>query len=133
LGAGCGDFAEGYAYADGKFLFSIDRILDEFRGLRWMPLQPKHLDYRMTQVLLIGEGQDDVSKALGGDDGDGNDGDEGGEKNTAEREMEKLEAEDEHRVEGLKGSFLFFSFLFFSFLFFSFLFIVTVPLVCCCC
>jgi len=67
-----------------------------------MPLQPKHLDYPMTQVLLIGEGQGDVSKALQADAGD----EKNNEKTTAEEEMEKLEAEDEHRVEGLKGQFL---------------------------
>lgn len=62
-------------------------------------MQPKHLDYRMTQVLLIGEGQDDVSKALQSDAKD--EKDDG--KTAAQEEMEKLEAEDEHRVEGLKG------------------------------
>lgn len=29
--------------------------MEEFRSLRWLPTQPKHLDYVNTQFLLIGE------------------------------------------------------------------------------
>lgn len=64
-----------------------------------MPMQPKHLDYRMSQFLLIGHSQGDVGKALQANEKDAKD--DG--KKTAEEEMEKLEAEDEHRVAGLKG------------------------------
>ncbi len=61
--------------------------MDEFRGLRWMPLQPKHLDYPNAQLLLIGDshGLDNATEALD------------------REEMEKLEGEDEIRVKHLKG------------------------------
>ena len=61
-------------------------------------MQPKHLDYPNSQILLIGEGQDDLGKAT-----DQQAGDEKAEKDTPLEEMEKLEEEDERRVEGLKG------------------------------
>ena len=75
-------------------------MLDEFRSLRWMPLQPKHLDYANSQILLIGEGIDTLGKATNQQPGD-----EKEEKDTPLEEMEKLEDEDERRVEGLKGMF----------------------------
>lgn len=74
-------------------------IMDEFRGLRWMPAQPKHFDYANAQFLLIGEGHGDVGKALQTADKDENND----KLNTPNEEMEKLESEDEHRVEGLRG------------------------------
>lgn len=71
--------------------------MDEFRGRRWMPLQPKHLDYPNAQLLLIGEshGLDHATEAL--------DWDQKHEKETPLEEMEKLEGEDEIRVKHLKG------------------------------
>ena len=75
-------------------------MLNEFRSLRWMPLQPKHLDYPNSQILLIGESADDLGKSM-----DQQAGDEKAEKDTPLEEMEKLEDEDERRVEGLKGMF----------------------------
>ena len=77
------------------------RILDEFRSLRWMPLQPKLLDYENTQFLVIGSGVEDLSKAT-----DQQAKDEKHEKDTPLEEMEKLEHEDELRVEHLKGRLL---------------------------
>ena len=67
----------------------------EFRGLRWMPAQPKHLEYANAQMLLIGEGHGDVEKA-------GEEKKEEGKESVVE-EMEKLEEEDAERVQGLKG------------------------------
>lgn len=77
------------------------RILDEFRSLRWMPLQPKHLDYENAQFLVIGSGVEDLSKATDQQAEDGKH-----EKDTPLEEMEKLEHEDELRVEHLKGRLL---------------------------
>ena len=73
-------------------------IMNEFRGLRWMPVAPKHLDYANAQFLLIGEGQDNVDKALEPSNKDEKHG-----KDKPEEEMEKLEHEDELRVDHLHG------------------------------
>ncbi len=74
------------------------RILDEFRSLRWMPLQPKLLDYENTQFIVIGEGIGELDKAT-----EQQADDEKHEKDTPLEEMEKLEHEDELRVKHLKG------------------------------
>ncbi|KAI9723769.1 MAG: hypothetical protein M1812_001069 [Candelaria pacifica] len=73
-------------------------ILDEFRSLRWMPLQPKHLDYENSQVLIIGEGMDEIGKAA-----EQSSKDEKNNKDTPLEEMEKLEHEDDLRVQHLKA------------------------------
>ncbi|MCJ1310023.1 hypothetical protein MMC25_003684 [Agyrium rufum] len=73
-------------------------ILDEFRSLRWAPLQPKYLDYENTQLLLIGSGVDDLSKAT-----EQQPKDDKHDKDTPLEEMERLEREDEIRIEHLKG------------------------------
>jgi hypothetical protein len=72
-------------------------IMDEFRNLRWMPLQPKLLDYVNTQFLLIGE-SGGIDKALEGLPRDERKG-----LGEPKEEMEKLEGEDEIRVKHLKG------------------------------
>jgi hypothetical protein len=74
-------------------------IQDEFRGLRWMPTQPKHLDYANTQILLIGEssGLDKATEVQPEDEKQNMD--------TPLEEMEKLEGEDEIRVRHLNGTF----------------------------
>ena len=66
-----------------------------------MPLQPKFLDYKNCQILLIGSGTSDLSKAT-----DQSGGDAKTNEDTPLEEMEKLEHEDEIRVEHLKGNFL---------------------------
>ena len=33
-----------------------ESIMQKFRGLRWIPLEPELLDYDNTQILLIGQG-----------------------------------------------------------------------------
>ena len=63
-----------------------------------MPLQPKLLDYENTQFLLIGHGSDSLEKAAKGDNEAQNSQEE-----TPLAEIEKLEEEDEHRVQGLDG------------------------------
>lgn len=71
--------------------------MDEFRNRRWMPLEPKHLDYPNAQLLIIGESHrlDRATEAL--------DRDQHHDKETPLEEMEKLEGEDEIRVKHLKG------------------------------
>ena len=75
------------------------RIIDEFHGRGWMPLEPELLDYENTQFLIIGHGDDSLEKAAKPQD----DEDQREEKETPMEEMEKLEHEDEIRVEHLKG------------------------------
>ena len=72
--------------------------MNQFRSLRWMPLQPNHLDYPNAQLLIIGDshGLDNATEAL--------DRDTKHDKETPLEEMEKLEGEDEIRVKHLKGS-----------------------------
>ncbi|KAF8250077.1 hypothetical protein K440DRAFT_597477 [Wilcoxina mikolae CBS 423.85] len=63
-------------------------IMEEFRGLKWGAVQPKHLDYQNAEILFIGE------KSFPH---------EGDHKRTAE-ELDLLEEEDDKRVAHLKGS-----------------------------
>ena len=71
--------------------------MDEFRNLRWMPAQPKHLDFPNAQLLIIGEssGLDKATEAMPKDTKK--------DKETPLEEMEKLEGEDAIRVKDLKG------------------------------
>lgn len=64
-----------------------------------MPLKPHLLDYENTQFLLIGHHEGGLEKAKGQDEGGVKEKDEGG----AVGELERLEEEDEGRVEGLRG------------------------------
>ncbi|KIW61275.1 hypothetical protein, variant 4 [Exophiala xenobiotica] len=72
-------------------------LLDEFRSLRWKPLEPKYLDYQNTQFLLIGESHhhDKAVEQRPKDERQGN--------APPEEEMEKLEGENEIRIKHLKG------------------------------
>jgi len=63
-------------------------IMDEFGGRRWAPLQPKHLNYKNAEVLLIGE--EDIPRHEGGDD-------------EAVQELEALEEADLERSDHLRG------------------------------
>lgn len=64
-----------------------------------MPLQPKLLNYENTQFLLIGHGDDALEKAAKPQV----EKEEEQEKETPLEEIEKLEDEDEVRVQHLKG------------------------------
>ncbi|KAL2175493.1 uncharacterized protein P884DRAFT_312429 [Thermothelomyces heterothallicus CBS 202.75] len=70
-------------------------LLEEFRSLRWVPTQPKHLDYVNTQILLIGESSG-TDKALEPQKEDQEEG-----KAEPAEEMEELEEEDEKRMKSL--------------------------------
>ncbi|KAI0400242.1 hypothetical protein F4802DRAFT_620249 [Xylaria palmicola] len=71
-------------------------VQDEFRALRWMPSQPRHLDYVNTQFLLVGESSS-IEKAT-----EPQKEDEKAGKEDPGEELEKLEDEDMHRMEALK-------------------------------
>ncbi|KAL1310860.1 hypothetical protein AAFC00_001092 [Neodothiora populina] len=73
-------------------------FIDEFHGRSWMPVEPKHLDYPNAQILLIGESFNS-SHALDATSKD----DKADDKSTPAEELQKLEDEDELRVEHLKG------------------------------
>jgi hypothetical protein len=70
-------------------------LLEEFRSLRWVPTQPKHLDYVNTQLLLVGESSG-TEKALEPQKEDQEEG-----KAEPAEEMERLEDEDTKRIKGL--------------------------------
>ncbi|KAH6648672.1 hypothetical protein BKA67DRAFT_594155 [Truncatella angustata] len=72
-------------------------VKEEFRSLRWAATNPKHLDYVNTQFLLIGE-SGGIEKATEPQSEDQQDG-----KTEPLEELEKLEDEDTHRMEDLKG------------------------------
>ena len=70
-----------------------------------MPLQPKILDYANAQILLIGNAEDGLEKATVPQSED-----EKHDKAAPIEEIEKLEHEDELRIEHLKGTGFFFWF-----------------------
>ncbi len=77
------------------------RIIDEFHGRRWMPLQPKVLSFEKSQILLIGNADEGLEKATAQQPED-----EKQDKDAPLEEMEKLEHEDELRIQHLKGTWL---------------------------
>lgn len=74
------------------------RIIEEFRSLRWLPTQPKHLDFVNTQFLLIGESSG-TKKDLEPQKEDQKNG-----KENPEVILENLEEEDLDRMKDLAGS-----------------------------
>ncbi|PVH96362.1 tetrapyrrole biosynthesis, uroporphyrinogen III synthase, partial [Periconia macrospinosa] len=73
-----------------------DEIIEEFRNLAWSKVQPKHLDYPNAQILLIGEKLESAVEPTKRDQKHG--------KGEPQEELEKLEHEDELRVEHLNGN-----------------------------
>ena len=73
-------------------------FIDEFRGRSWMPVHPKHLNYANAQMLLIGEDFENSNNLEATAKDEKNDA-----KETPQEELEKLEHEDELRIEHLKG------------------------------
>ncbi|KAI7318916.1 hypothetical protein KC315_g9901 [Hortaea werneckii] len=72
-------------------------ILDEFGSRGWLPTKPQHLDYANACTLLIGE-----SSALDALEAKPQDA-QSENKETPAEEIEKLEHEDEIRIEHMKG------------------------------
>ena len=64
-----------------------------------MPLQPEFVEYPNAQILMIGEAQDHLGKAASAE------GNKQAHEGEPGQELEKLEEENEHRVEALKGMF----------------------------
>lgn len=72
-------------------------IQDEFGSLGWLPAKPHHLDYASASMLLIGEGFDGAALEPTAQD------DKNDDKEDPKEELEKLEGEDEQRIDNLKG------------------------------
>ena len=66
-----------------------ESIQKKFRNLRWAPLEPEFLDHAGAQVLVIGEGLGDLTKATEEQSKDQKDD----EKEKPVEEIEKLEEE----------------------------------------
>jgi hypothetical protein len=77
--------------------FFLLRVLEKFGDLRWVPLQPEFLDYPNSQFLMIGEAQNDLGKAATAQDEKLSHEEEPG------QELEKLEHENEDRIDALQG------------------------------
>lgn len=91
--------ASGPASADlGQDPGFSTELQNEFRSLRWAPLKPDHLNYESCQFLMIGEGENGLEKAT-----EPQQEDTKNDKDEPKAELEKLEGEDEMRVEHLKG------------------------------
>jgi hypothetical protein len=78
----------------------IIRVLEKFRDLRWVPLQPEFMNYPNAQFLMIGEAQNQLGKAASSEGGKQPHEQEPG------QELEKLEDENERRVDALSGMLL---------------------------
>ena len=76
----------------------LDSVREKFQDYRWAPLTPEFIDYPNAQFLMIGEATDDLGKAATAEP----DGKRSEEAQPWE-ELEKLEGENEERIESLKG------------------------------
>ncbi|KAJ9296862.1 hypothetical protein DTO271G3_5061 [Paecilomyces variotii] len=75
-----------------------EHVKEKFGDYRWIPLEPELIDYPNAQFLMIGEGQDELGKAATAEPG----GKQPHEEQPGE-EVEKLEEENEERIEALGG------------------------------
>ena len=94
---------KGPSYANiGKKPDFPKEFIDEFRGLAWVGIsKPEYLNYENAQLLLIGEKQNELGKA-----GELAEQDEKKpNEETPAEELEKLEHEDELRVQHLDGKY----------------------------
>ncbi|KAB5559946.1 hypothetical protein GE09DRAFT_1115049 [Coniochaeta sp. 2T2.1] len=71
-----------------------EEVKKDFRGLRWAPTKPSHLDVEGAQVLLVGESSG-IEKATEAPESE----EKGGED--PKEELEELAEEDEKRMESL--------------------------------
>merc|ERR1712187_40186 len=75
-----------------------EEIREKFADYRWVPLEPVFINYPNAQFLMIGEAQDELGKAAIAEPG--------GKRENQEQpgeELEKLEQENEERIEALQG------------------------------
>lgn len=83
---------------DMKTNLTCSRVREKFSDYRWVPLEPDFIDYPNSQILMIGAAQGDLGKAATAEpDGKRADEEQPGE------ELEKLEHENEERIEALQG------------------------------
>ncbi|KAJ5161103.1 hypothetical protein N7492_006495 [Penicillium capsulatum] len=75
-----------------------ESVLGKFGGLRWVPLKPEFIEYPNAQILMIGEAQDQLGKAATAE------GNKQAHEEEPGQELEKLEQENEQRVEALQGT-----------------------------
>ncbi|KAH8661522.1 hypothetical protein BGZ60DRAFT_566194 [Tricladium varicosporioides] len=75
-----------------------EEVQKKFRGLRWMPTEPGHLEYESTQFLVIGDGINGFGGAVEEMSKDKKDRN----KEKPVDEVEKLGEEDHARVDGLE-------------------------------
>lgn len=75
-----------------------ENVQQKFGDYRWVPLEPEFIDYPNAQFLMIGEATDELGKAATAEP----DKKEAHEEQPGE-ELEKLEHENEERIESLKG------------------------------
>jgi hypothetical protein len=73
-------------------------VRDKFGDLRWIPLEPEFIEYPNAQFLMIGEAQDTLGKAATAEEGAKQPHEE-----EPGQELERLERENEQRVEALQG------------------------------
>lgn len=76
------------------------RVREKFSDYRWVPLEPDLIDYPNAQILIIGAAHGDLGKAATVE----SDSKQAHEEQPGE-ELEKLEHENEERVEALQGQF----------------------------
>ncbi|KAJ5153103.1 uncharacterized protein N7482_009581 [Penicillium canariense] len=74
-----------------------ESVLQKFGDLRWVPLEPDFIEYPNAQFLMIGEAQDHLGKAATAEGGKQPHEIEPGE------ELEKMEQENEDRVQAQEG------------------------------
>ncbi|KAG2413750.1 hypothetical protein HFD88_002939 [Aspergillus terreus] len=75
-----------------------ESVREKFGDYRWIPLEPELMDYPNAQFLMIGEAQQELGKAAVAEPGD-----KRPEEIQPGEEVEKLEEENEERVEHLRG------------------------------
>ncbi|KAJ5668149.1 uncharacterized protein N7477_006719 [Penicillium maclennaniae] len=72
-------------------------VLEKFRDLRWIPLEPELIEYSNAQFLMIGEAQGSLGKATTAE------GNKEAHEHEPGQELKSMEQENEHRVEALQG------------------------------
>ena len=77
-------------------LTQLKRVIEKFRGLRWAAAEPEYMNYENAQMLLIAESDPESSLAASSkDDSD--------EYKSPYEELERLEHEDETRMQNMQG------------------------------
>ncbi|RMJ25109.1 hypothetical protein PHISP_04008 [Aspergillus sp. HF37] len=75
-----------------------EHVKEQFADLRWVPTKPELIDYPNAQFLMIGSSQDDLGRAASAEPRE-----KKPEEEQPKQELEQMEAENESRVDALKG------------------------------